>query len=158
MRQWNLDGLKRERQKYRDKKSGRYAEVARCEICGKSVGLNYYSLPDCNQTGFGVVVHRECAEDYERKGQRKEVGEMLKATRISVDEEYNAEEWWTAAQTPEAIEAAPAAIRPILTGEAEEVIVSAVEERQILTWAATLPGWADGPEYARYPLLANPVE
>ena len=93
-------------------------------------------------------------EGYEEEGREMDG----QTSRITVDEENNAEEWWTAAQTPEAIEAAPAAIRPILTGEAEEVIVSAVEERQILTWAATLPGWADGPEYARYPLLANPVE
>lgn len=54
-----------ERQEYRNHKSGRYSKVKPCEFCGKSAGVDYYSLPNCNETGIGVVVCEKCAADRE---------------------------------------------------------------------------------------------
>ena len=35
--------------------------MKRCERCGRAVRGIHFSLPDCNETGFGVVLHRACA-------------------------------------------------------------------------------------------------
>ncbi len=47
--------------------SGKYQKVNPCEICGKSSGVDYYSLSDCNETGKGLVTCRKCAEKYEKQ-------------------------------------------------------------------------------------------
>lgn len=48
-----------ERQRTR-KPSGKYAEMTRCEECGRSTGANYYSLTDCNETGKGLILCKGC--------------------------------------------------------------------------------------------------
>jgi hypothetical protein len=50
-----------ERQRSRDDATGRYTEHIRCEFCGKNAGPDYYSLPDCNETGRGVTLCKRCA-------------------------------------------------------------------------------------------------
>ena len=47
-----------ERQRHRS--GGRYATVNPCEVCHKSAGVDYYSLPNCNETGEGLVLCRSC--------------------------------------------------------------------------------------------------
>jgi hypothetical protein len=57
-----------QRQDYRDRKSGQYAEVNLCDLCERSVGVDYSSamhtdttMPD--GTSFadaGIVLHRDC--------------------------------------------------------------------------------------------------
>lgn len=33
----------------------------RCELCGEFVrDMDYFSLPDCNETGFGVCICPKC--------------------------------------------------------------------------------------------------
>lgn len=54
-----------ERQLCRSYRNGQYIKYHRCEICGNKTGNNYYSLPDCNETGFGVVICKQCARKYQ---------------------------------------------------------------------------------------------
>lgn len=42
--------------------SGKYAQMTRCEECGRPTGANYYSLPDCNETGKGLVLCKKCEQ------------------------------------------------------------------------------------------------
>ena len=49
-----------ERQKHRSS-TGRYNVVNPCEVGGKSAGVDYFSLEDCNETGFGVMLCVKCA-------------------------------------------------------------------------------------------------
>ena len=49
-----------ERQDSRDTK-GRYTEVNHCEYCKKAVGVDYFSAPDCSETGKGVCLCEKCA-------------------------------------------------------------------------------------------------
>ncbi len=41
---------------------GRYARHNVCEMCGGNAGSHYYSLPDCDKTGIGVVLCRKCVK------------------------------------------------------------------------------------------------
>jgi len=46
---------------------------ARCERCGKWVNEEeYYSLPNCNETGFGVCLCKTCYEYEESERQTEE--------------------------------------------------------------------------------------
>ncbi len=36
--------------------AGRYAKMNRCEWCGKSLGVDYASLPNAGTTGLGLVL------------------------------------------------------------------------------------------------------
>jgi len=49
----------RERQEARSA-NGKYVKLNPCEKCGKSAGADYYSLPDCNETGEGVCLCKKC--------------------------------------------------------------------------------------------------
>lgn len=58
-----------EDQKYRQRfrgDHGRYEEVARCEWCGKRVGVDYCSDPRCNTMGYGLTLHDKCAAVVQR--------------------------------------------------------------------------------------------
>jgi len=53
-----MTDAQRQRQHYRSR--GRYSKVNPCEVCGRSAGDSYCSLPDCNSTGFGVCLCDRC--------------------------------------------------------------------------------------------------
>lgn len=73
---------------------------------------------------------------------------MVKRTRIKIDHENNACAWWDAMHAL-AVKDVPSLLRPLtLQGE---ITVSADDAIAFRTWAATLPGWSDGPEYAKHP-------
>ena len=72
---------------------------------------------------------------------------------LLIDYENNAEEWWTAAR--EAIDSCPEAARSFVQDGPDEHQVSPETAEAFLAWAATLPGWSDGPEYARHPVLVQ---
>lgn len=42
--------------------AGRYESYGGCDLCGKSIGMDYYSHPRCNEWGVGVQLHRRCQE------------------------------------------------------------------------------------------------
>lgn len=65
----------RERQGYRSERTGRYAEVNPCDLCGRSVGVDYYSSkytdtslpaeglnPGVSFGDAGITLHRDCCE------------------------------------------------------------------------------------------------
>ena len=56
--------LQIERQEERYRVKGKYSKVNPCEDCGKSAGVNYYSLPNCNSTGKGVILCKKCVDKY----------------------------------------------------------------------------------------------
>lgn len=62
-----------------------------------------------------------------------------------VDEEYAAEDWWTAAR---AAEDCPPELYDLVYGRATEARAPLVT----LAWCRSLPGWATGPDHARHPL------
>lgn len=79
---------------------------------------------------------------------------LLRAARIAVDYECNAEPWWDAARAGKA----PAVVRPLLsTRGPDEIMVSRDEAAAVLAWASSLPGWDDGPAHARRPLVIGDV-
>ncbi len=84
-------------------------------------------------------------EEYLRK---REDGKM---TTILVDYENNAETWWDAARShPNP----PEALRPLLeVGGPDSIEVTKEEASEIQTFAESLPGWKDGPEYAPRALI-----
>ena len=45
--------------------TGHYANMNVCEACSAHVGAIYYSAPDCNETGWGVVLCEHCASAIE---------------------------------------------------------------------------------------------
>jgi len=54
--------------KIRNTRTERYENYPRCENCGKPVAPDkYYSLEDCNETGIGVILHKECIEEFKNK-------------------------------------------------------------------------------------------
>ena len=88
------------------------------------------------------------------------VGEGVKSGRIlfaptavSVDEENNAESWWTAARA--AKETAPTWLRPLLavSGPSRVLAPDAAAAKAGRAWAEALPGYSDGPDYARTALI-----
>lgn len=96
-------------------------------------------------------------------------------TCIRVDWENNADAWWAAARDlfddwRREVEAEPGALPPLSTaalaaltellepGASDFVHVDDPVASELLAWSITLPGWNDGPEYARHPLLFQPLE
>jgi hypothetical protein len=75
---------------------------------------------------------------------------------ILVDQENGAEEWWDAARDAGATDV-PDALIPLLCDDAtdNEVTVDGEDAAAALAWAATLPGWSEGPAYAPHPLLTR---
>lgn len=83
---------------------------------------------------------------------------MSKAVLIKVDSENNANKWWDAAwQWQEAAkeEDITDAQAAFLAYGQDEVTVPAEDAAAFRTWAEKLPGWAEGPEYARHPVTFN---
>ena len=71
----------------------------------------------------------------------------MKSYRITVDDENNADEWWAALDT----------LYPTLAATLRRSD-SAVVYEDTLAALRRLPGWADGPEYARHPLIVEPED
>lgn len=53
--------VKLERDEDREEKND---ELFNCERCGKPTGGDYYSAPNCNETGVDVCLCQECAEQF----------------------------------------------------------------------------------------------
>jgi hypothetical protein len=50
--------------------------MKRCERCRRAVRGQHYSLPNCNETGKGVTLHRACAA-------REQLDELAGAVRYA---------------------------------------------------------------------------
>lgn len=72
------------------------------------------------------------------------------ATRLQWDMENNAEEWADAAR--DRIEEFPAETHALVMGQDRVLVTPEVADR-FMALASTLPGWADGPAYAREAIL-----
>lgn len=82
-------------------------------------------------------------------------------TRIMIDQENNAEEWWDAARA-DAGEQSPAVAAlfariDAATASVHGVCCRAQDAEALVAWASDLPGWGDGPEHAPNPLLVQPA-
>lgn len=102
-------------------------------------------------------------------GTGKQTGKTGKATktnakakifRIAIDEENNADLWWDhadreAATCPFQAGAACELIEPPTT---HEVVVTAEEHDAFVGWASEMPGWEDGPAYARKPFVIQELD
>jgi hypothetical protein len=72
-------------------------------------------------------------------------------TTIKVDYENNAEQWWQEANSR--VEECPFEVRRLLFSDEDEITVDQQTAEQFRAWASTLPGWADGPKFARNPVV-----
>ena len=73
--------------------------------------------------------------------------------KVQVDYENNAEEWWEAARDAAG---APAGIVSLLDNVGQDsVYLSDTAAEDVRRWAASLPGWDGGPEYAPHPLIID---
>mgnify|MGYP001454486275 CR=1 FL=1 len=86
-----------------------------------------------------------------RRGKRKTPTMTASILTVNVDQENNAESWWTALRA--AGDKAPRALR-LLAGRATSAALSASEVDEVRSFAASLPGWADpaAPNYAPHPV------
>lgn len=83
---------------------------------------------------------------------------------IVIDHENHAEKFWMHLGEYDVIHMAPIsdearqAIAWLLESAPghDEVTVPSEVADELLAWLETLPGWNDGPEYARHPIVANP--
>lgn len=74
---------------------------------------------------------------------------------LRIDFENDAETWWGATiRTGDA----PAAFAALDGSCYSEIECSRAEAEAVIAWGATLPGWSDGPEYARYPLIVVEID
>lgn len=76
---------------------------------------------------------------------------------IGVDGENGDEDWWDAARNHDTI---PPPLRDWLLkmhDGGDFLIVSEEDGRAIEEWAATLPGWGEGPEFARKVVRPAPL-
>lgn len=77
--------------------------------------------------------------------------------RICIDYENNAQEWWDAAVAN--VASCPISCRPLVgRSSLDEVVVTDQDATAFTEWAAALPGWSDGPDYARHPVVLHDVE
>ena len=78
-----------------------------------------------------------------------------KPMQISIDHENAAETWWNAARAAKSV---PGLLFDLIHG-CQATVTSATREEAVaaLDWASKLPGWGDGPVYARHPLIASDV-
>lgn len=86
-------------------------------------------------------------------------GSELQVTRLThrlvVDWENNADTWWEAAHESDT---APAfAAEWIHSTPRTGLEVTKAQADEFRGWAASLPGWSDGPAYARHPVLFQEV-
>lgn len=66
-----LTSAQESRQRARSSGTGKYRKHNPCELCGKSVGEDYYSLSWTNEAPFhgrGLVLHEKCADVLEGAG------------------------------------------------------------------------------------------
>ena len=79
--------------------------------------------------------------------------------RVVVDQENSAEEWWSTAreEVADATDAVAALFARIdaAAGDPAGVCCRSEDAEALIDWAADLPGWDDGPEYAMHPLLVQ---
>lgn len=74
-------------------------------------------------------------------------------TTVRIDWENNSEVWWDAAR---AASDCPAELHALIYGLcATEVEVESARLPALLAWCASFPGWSDGPQYARHPLMVR---
>lgn len=74
--------------------------------------------------------------------------------RIVADVENAAELWWTEADAAPASEyPSDGTVHDLVVERKDEVVVSGSELKEFLRWATQLPGWKDGPSYARRPFV-----
>jgi hypothetical protein len=70
---------------------------------------------------------------------------------IQVDFENNAETWWEQARRRVS---PPSELEPLLHSSVASGVTTPAERRdEVLRWCDGIPGWADGPEYARTALI-----
>lgn len=72
---------------------------------------------------------------------------------IKIDEENNAEQWWDAARTLAARVSDPTFTRVMHAIERGDENMPSSDVEAFVAVARTLPGWDDGPSYARNPVL-----
>lgn len=78
-----------DRQTIRDRR-GRYAEVPKCEDCGKPAGVNYYSAIEAIRTGKGLVLCKKCCTARDNKTRLTAANKELKALRRAAATAANA--------------------------------------------------------------------
>ena len=102
----------------------------------------------------------ECLDDRceFRRNDRQEtkMSNEIRRYRLHIDLENNSESWWDALASsgrmpPPALRALAVGLRP---GRRVRWITAA-ERDAALAFAATLPGWDNGPEYARHPFTVE---
>lgn len=72
---------------------------------------------------------------------------------ILADGENNSERWWNSLRRAEHCHRVP--VELLVIGRGHETMVSCERADELLSWAAELPGWRDGPVYAPTALLAR---
>lgn len=72
---------------------------------------------------------------------------------LQVDPENNAETWWEAAL---AAKDPPKCFAALVRDHRVEV--SNKDAKAFIAWASALPGWADGPSFARYAVNVHDVK
>jgi hypothetical protein len=78
----------RQSERQRTRKGGRYARMEHCEDCDRVIrGGVYFSAPDCNKTGRGVVLCAACCRKHEARFYGFRV-ERTSATGLDVSEPW----------------------------------------------------------------------
>jgi hypothetical protein len=78
----------RQNERQRTRVNGRYARMEHCEDCGRVIrGGAYFSAPDCNETGRGVVLCAACCRKHEERCYGFRV-ERTSATGLDVGEPW----------------------------------------------------------------------
>lgn len=85
---------------------------------------------------------------------------------INVDEENSAEEWWAHAQNSDDApnvggvdeDGRQRVFSAWLSSSARTLVLAEEDADRVLEWAAALPGWEDGPEWAPTPLVTEEGE
>jgi hypothetical protein len=78
----------RQNERQRVRSGGRYSRMEHCEDCDKAIrGGAYFSAPDCNDTGHGVVLCKPCLRKHEERYYGFRV-ERTSATGLDVAEPW----------------------------------------------------------------------
>ena len=83
------DGLSEkqvERQKNRS--GGKYSKYPICELCGKTVSVDYSSDLRCNATGFGLLLHKRCYTKSDKMNNKEFIETFGKGITIDEKKKY----------------------------------------------------------------------